>query len=194
MLPIVNHDVTRRQPYLSRMSGMSVNLKSPSASSERMKARMRYAADVTLRAQFGGPRSEHGASVSDVVHVRTNVARCILHDRPCNLQGRGGVSRRAILEFMTETAPESPAALARQPETRPRGATLGRYILLDRLGAGGMGVVYAAYDPDLDRKVAVKILHEGRAAASAERQARLQREAQAMAHVAPWSSSRWTMS
>ena len=36
-----------------------------------------------------------------------------------------------------------------------RGAVLGRYFIIEPLGAGGMGVVYTAYDPELDRKVAI---------------------------------------
>jgi tetratricopeptide (TPR) repeat protein len=39
-----------------------------------------------------------------------------------------------------------------------RGTLVGRYIVLARIDAGGMGVVYAAYDPDLDRNVALKLL------------------------------------
>ncbi len=58
---------------------------------------------------------------------------------------------------------------------------IGRYTVLKRLGAGGMGVVYSAYDDRLDRKVAIKLL---RGEASEQRRSRLLREAQALARVA----------
>lgn len=63
---------------------------------------------------------------------------------------------------------------------------LGRYVVLELLGAGGMGVVYAAYDPRLDRKVAVKLLHPGDGSSGHrhEIEARLLREAQALARLA----------
>ncbi len=42
--------------------------------------------------------------------------------------------------------------------THQPGATLGRYVVLSLLGAGGMGEVYTAYDPALDRRVALKVI------------------------------------
>ncbi|MFO0636004.1 MAG: serine/threonine-protein kinase [Nannocystaceae bacterium] len=65
---------------------------------------------------------------------------------------------------------------------RERPVLLGRYVVLRHLGSGGMGDVVAAYDPQLDRKVAVKLLR-GRGDADAAAHARLLREAQAMARL-----------
>ncbi len=61
------------------------------------------------------------------------------------------------------------------------GKTLGRYRVDRVLGMGGMGIVYAAHDPQLDRPVAIKVVH--RAAADAAGRARLVREAQSLARL-----------
>jgi hypothetical protein len=63
-----------------------------------------------------------------------------------------------------------------------RGSAMGRYTILSPLGSGGMGEVYAAYDPELDRKVALKLI--GAQGAQDERsQARLLREAKSTAKL-----------
>lgn len=61
------------------------------------------------------------------------------------------------------------------------GTQVGRYVVLDVVGTGGMGVVYAAYDPELDRKVALKLLRQDRT--GGPDRLRLLREAQAIARL-----------
>ena len=56
-----------------------------------------------------------------------------------------------------------------------------RYWLLERIGVGGMGEVYGAYDPDLDRKVALKLVNPARV--DADNEARLYREAHGLARL-----------
>ncbi|MFM7204968.1 MAG: serine/threonine-protein kinase, partial [Myxococcota bacterium] len=60
--------------------------------------------------------------------------------------------------------------------------SIGRYLLIEELGRGGMGIVFRAYDPLLRREVALKALLQGSMARPLERR-RFLREAQAIARL-----------
>jgi serine/threonine protein kinase len=66
------------------------------------------------------------------------------------------------------------------PAPQDPGPTLGRYRIDRMLGMGGMGVVYAGFDPQLERKVAIKLLQPD---SKITLRAPLMREAQAMAQL-----------
>jgi serine/threonine-protein kinase len=58
---------------------------------------------------------------------------------------------------------------------------IGRYLVLERVGEGGLGVVYEAYDPELDRRVALKVMRPD--PELRDHSARLVREARALARL-----------
>jgi tetratricopeptide (TPR) repeat protein len=107
---------------------------------------------------------------------------------------------RQVLSALLKCERDEPATAdgAWQADTLPRGAAgdpdealapgarIGRYVVIARIGAGGMGLVYAAHDGELNRKVALKLLrHDGSdGSARGSLRDRLQREAQAMAQLA----------
>ncbi|MDC0716545.1 serine/threonine-protein kinase [Nannocystis bainbridge] len=115
--------------------------------------------------------------------------RSVDHDERTLLQGpqssgRPSEEREALLGA-SETLPAGSDGLAATGDgaarpTRVRGSVVGRYVVLSLLGTGGMGAVYAAHDPELDRKVALKLL---RPDASPGEAARMIREARALARL-----------
>jgi hypothetical protein len=74
----------------------------------------------------------------------------------------------------------SPTTIAEgpRPGPSPLPERIGRYVIERQLGAGGFGVVYLAFDPDVKRRVALKVLHPGRLD-QPEALARFRREATA---------------
>ena len=74
------------------------------------------------------------------------------------------------------TAPESGASRG-----EPAPSAVGKYRLDRMIGSGGMGMVWAAFDPDLERAVAVKLLHAD--SSEPTLRSRLLREARAMARL-----------
>ncbi|AKU96221.1 Serine/threonine kinase PKN8 [Labilithrix luteola] len=90
-----------------------------------------------------------------------------------------------ITEIMSR-APLDPYAPQRKETGEEAPPTqIGRYVVLAPLGTGGMGVVYAAYDPKLDRKVAIKLLRgrSGEDEQARHAQRTLMREARTMARI-----------
>ena len=60
---------------------------------------------------------------------------------------------------------------------------VGRFVLGDRIGRGGMGVVYRGHDPELDRAVAIKIVRRDPGASSGADAERMLKEARALARL-----------
>ena len=60
---------------------------------------------------------------------------------------------------------------------------IGRYQVLDRVGKGGMGVLYRGFDPVLDREVAIKLMHADFSEDTEQMRPRFYREARAAAKL-----------
>lgn len=80
----------------------------------------------------------------------------------------------------TDDTQDLPGSM-REDSFLPPGTPVGRYVILSTLGVGGMGIVYSAFDPELDRKVAIKVLR--RATDSDDYRQQLLAEAKSMARV-----------
>ena len=88
--------------------------------------------------------------------LEAHVAECATCRRLLSALARAAGSESPVAD--DSVAPTLPVASNTSDTELPPGARFGRYVVVDLLGAGGMGVVYSAYDPDLNRKVALKVL------------------------------------
>jgi hypothetical protein len=61
---------------------------------------------------------------------------------------------RRLLSELARDKSEQPSG----NESIERGALIGRYMVLELIGTGAMGDVFTAYDPELDRRLALKLL------------------------------------
>ncbi|HEU5057661.1 MAG TPA: serine/threonine-protein kinase, partial [Kofleriaceae bacterium] len=89
-------------------------------------------------------------------------------------------SKRDVHPGAIDAAAREADRRQRQMEGLRHGTPIGRFTVLDVIGAGGMGVVLVAHDSKLDRKIAIKMLHDD---VSEGHGPRLEREAKAMAQL-----------
>ncbi|MFZ6184852.1 protein kinase domain-containing protein [Nannocystis pusilla] len=120
-----------------------------------------------------------GDADPDTLRRRAETTRALMVEGAAmvGLGGRGP-TRSTVSSQSGQTVRVSTRIVSVQP-----GETIGRFTVLDRLGSGAMGAVYSAYDPELDRKIALKLLHTRSQDNSSRGNTRLLREAQAMARL-----------
>jgi hypothetical protein len=119
------------------------------------------------------------------------LARCHEHAAACDRcrallahAARILAAERDAAESSPDTSADGPSTYpSLDPQERPVPDVIGRFRVLHRLGQGGMGIVVAAFDEQLQRTVAIKLLRRPGRGADTEARNRLLREARAMARV-----------
>jgi eukaryotic-like serine/threonine-protein kinase len=106
-----------------------------------------------------------------------------LADDSATLQSRSvwKAAGRQELDFQSQALRNRLRAKMFGVDAKP--VSIGRFTVLETVGSGGMGVVYAAHDKELDRRVAVKLLRPSREDDASVGEGRLLREAQALAKL-----------
>ena len=143
------------------------------------------------------PSDEELAAFVDGSAAGEQVARVEAHVDGCPTCHRvlavfaheGELRSMGALEAEMPRSGAAAAVVARLQALRPlvAGSKLGRFVVLEWIGEGAAGVVYAAYDPELDRKVALKLMHRTLTAEGSEQERARERvieEARAMGKAA----------
>ncbi|HEU0029218.1 MAG TPA: tetratricopeptide repeat protein [Kofleriaceae bacterium] len=120
-----------------------------------------------------------GLSAQERSHFREHLDSC-----PECVALVAGVVKHRSPAVVSTLRPEDLAARAPDRTFLPEGAHVGPYVIERLVGVGGMGVVYAAHDPRLDRQVALKLIrHETDGARRDDYVERLRRESKALARL-----------
>src|SRR5882672_6113046 len=122
------------------------------------------------------------ATVAERAEIEAHAADC----EDCRHTLSALARARSVDGDAPTLAAQSPGSATPGVDELAPGDPVARYIVQARLGAGGMGVVYAAHDPELGRAVALKLLAPGHGSSEARAQLeeRLRREARALAQLA----------
>ncbi|HUH00673.1 MAG TPA: serine/threonine-protein kinase [Kofleriaceae bacterium] len=143
--------------------------------------------DPTLR--DGEPDSvDHGDEVAQAQTLASGTGR--LASSSAEITGEEPTGMALGVTGVVELAPslaDVAAAVAHMDEALlpTRGESIDRFVVLEVLGRGGFGFVVAAFDPELNRRVAIKLLYPSmyRSLGPTEARSRLLREAQALAQL-----------
>ncbi|MEM9456939.1 MAG: serine/threonine-protein kinase [Myxococcota bacterium] len=130
-------------------------------------------------------RAKPASANTDDVATRTEsraVSAPPRADRPGDSVIRAAVDAGAFPGLALPGVDDNPVDTPTTTPALPRPVTrIGRFAVLRKLGEGGMGVVYAGYDEELDRKIAIKLIRSRSHGSHAR--ARLLREAQGLARL-----------
>ncbi len=106
------------------------------------------------------------------------------HDHGIDAGLSATVAAETTANAMQATQPASAATMpADSSVERPPPRQIARFAVLRELGRGAMGVVYAGYDEELDRRVAIKLVDHGDPTSASLGRNQLLREAQALARL-----------